>query len=95
MKEYVGKRVKIIAKVHGIIYRDKNGVGRLILEDIIVNGTYEKDHGWVKLTKSFTNAGIVTGDIFTATALVYEYMDINDITKTKLGFKTIRAVKVC
>ncbi len=90
MNKLINSRVNIVAIVDRIT-GDMNGVGRIVLKDLHVNGEYAKDHAWIKMTKAFR--GIKTGDMFTATALVYEYMDSSDINRAKTGLKTIRSVQ--
>lgn len=91
MNNLVGSRVDLIATV-GRITKDMNGVGRLVLKNVYVDGELVKDHAWVKMTRRIANSEIKAGDLFSATALAYEYMDSSDIKNMKTGFRSLRSI---
>ena len=90
MDNLVGTRVNLIAEVSSVT-SDVNGVGRLLLKNIIVNGVESsKHHAWVRKTNRCEC--LVVGDIFSATSIVVEYLDMYDIKKVKYGFRALRNV---
>ena len=90
MDKLVGTRVNLIAEVISVS-SDVNGVGRLLLKNIIVNGIEsDKHHAWVRKTNRCKH--LASGDIFSATAIVIEYLDMYDVKKSKHGFKSLRSI---
>lgn len=86
----VDSKVQVAAKVQNIINSDRNGVTRIVLCDVYVNGSYFRDHTWIKSTKRLDK--LSAGDKFTATAILHKYPSVNN--SDKFGLKTIRSVKV-
>ena len=73
------------------IYDGMKG-NHVVLKDVHVNGEYFRDHAWIKPNKRIVTS-LKRGDMFTATAVLHEYLDSSDVTKTKTGLKHIRNIQ--
>lgn len=86
----IQEQIKISAKIGLITQADKNGTGRILLEDIHINGERFRDHSWTPLTKRMYF--LEEGDKITCTAKISEY--ISPEAALKQGLKKLRNIKV-
>lgn len=88
MKE--GKSVVFEAKIKRIVKSDKSGTGRILLEDVAVDGEFFRDHVWAKTNKQFANLGLSEGEILIGNAKLYVYDDLDNPRQKKIGLKKLR-----
>jgi len=86
--------VTFSATIERFIGSDRSGVMRVVLKDVKVDGKPFRDHVWVKPNKQLENLGAKEGDMIEGTAKLYEYQDINDANKRKVGLKKLRSLTV-
>ena len=82
--------MEVSAKVDRFI-TDRMGVDRVVLSNIYVDGKFFRDHAWVKSSRRFKR--LKAGDMFTATAEVYDYIDVDTNKATKKGLRHFRHIK--
>jgi len=64
----------------------------VLLNDVIIDGEFFRDHVWVKNSKRFDR--FKKDDQITFTAEFKEYLDSSNVNNTKKGLRHIRFVKV-
>ena len=84
-----GQNMVVSAKVERFI-TDRLGVDRVVLSNIYVDGKFFRDHAWIKSSKRFNR--IKVGDVFTATAEMYDYIDVDTNKATKKGLRHFRNI---
>ena len=92
-KELVGSRVGVVARVVRINRNDRVMVDYVLIKAVYVNGKFFRDHNFIKYSRRLK--GIKKGDIISFTSKLEEYIDSENITKKKIGFKSIRSVVKC
>ena len=88
--ELVGSSVKVAATVEKIVVDNHTNLEMILLKDVYINGTFFRNHAWLKMTKRLSVLGFK--DHFTATASLIHYYDVDTNRKDKLGFKSFRSV---
>ena len=87
----VGSKVNVVAKV-GQIGINHVGVDMIVLKDVIVNGKKFRSHAHIKNSKRMDH--LKRGDIITATAEPYLYIDVDTNKCDKIGLSSFRSVVV-
>ncbi len=89
-KSLVGDRVSVICKVDRISRNNYLTSDFLLLRDVYFNGDFFRNHLYVKRSKRLEFA--CKDDVLTFTAIVKTYLDVDDVTQTKLGLCSVRQV---
>lgn len=89
MAELVGTKVTVEALFREKLSTDWNFKFKILLGDVFVNGTYYRDHTFVKFSSRWDIAK--TGDTIRFTAVVTSYMHKG---KQKFGFRRVRNLEV-
>ena len=84
-------RQKITAKVINRLV-DRNNIERLVLGDVYVNGSYFRDHCYIRVTKRTKHLKI--GGSIEAYAEVYKYIDVATNRPDKQGVRSLRSAKL-
>ena len=85
-----GQKVTISAQYSGCRVDHKTGLEYLVFEDVWVDGTFFRNHSWIKQSSRLKN--LKTGERYSFTAIVRNYLDADDVTRGKIGFGHIRSV---
>ena len=89
-KDLVGEKVSMTAKVARINRSNHMVDDYMLLHNVYVNGQYFRDHSFVKLKRRLSV--LKYGDLFAATAEMYEYIDFDDLEKKKIGLRNFRSI---
>ena len=92
LDELVGNSVQITAIVEAIVMSRHTNSELVLLYDVYVNGSYFRDHAFVKKTKRLSVLN--TGDKFGAKATLIDYHCSNSGKLDKLGLKSFRSVYI-
>ena len=92
LDELVGSSVKVTAIVETIVMSKHSNSELVLLYDVYVNGSYFRDHTFVKKTKRLSVLN--TGDKFGANATLIDYHCSTSGKLDKLGLKSFRSVYI-
>ena len=85
-----GQKVSVSAQYSGYRVDHKTGLTHLIFEAVWVDGTFFRDHTWIRKSSRLKNLEI--GKRYRFAAIVSCYLDAGDVTREKIGFRHIRSV---
>jgi len=86
------REVQFAATVGRVVAADKSGVGRILLEDVQIDGSPFRDHTWVQSNKRIDALHLQEGDMISGRAKLYAYVNLDDYDTNKLGLKKLRGV---
>ncbi len=90
--ELVGSSVEVTATVEAIVMSRHSNSELVLLYDVYVNGSFFRDHTFVKKTKRLSVLN--TGDKFGANATLIDYHCSSSGKLDKLGLKSFRSVYI-
>ena len=88
----INDQVIIQATYNKCSNRDYTVINHVLLCDVHVNGVFFRDHVWVKKSKQLCDEKFNKGDKLCCTAIVCEYINVDDAKKPKIGFRHVRCV---
>ena len=88
------KKVTITAKLQKKTFTGWSGIEHLVFEDVYVDGELYRDHIWLNYAKRFRAAKMKIGKVYSFTALVLHYPDVENVNGSKVGFGHIRNIKL-
>lgn len=68
----------------------KTSSDHIVLTDVHANGSYFRDHIWLKITRRMKNANLQKGQRIFFTATSYKYIDQGNPKTPKIGFTNKR-----
>ncbi len=90
--ELVGSSVEVTATVEAIVMSKHTNSELVLLYGVYVNGSFFRDHTFVKKTKRLSVLN--TGDKFGANATLIDYHCSSSGKLDKLGLKSFRSVYI-
>ncbi len=90
--ELVGSSVEVTATVEAIVMSRHTNSELVLLYEVYVNGSFFRDHTFVKKTKRLSVLN--TGDKFGANATLIDYHCSSSGKLDKLGLKSFRSVYI-
>ena len=90
--ELVGSSVEVTATVEAIVMSKQANRELVLLYDVYVNGSYFRDHTFIKKTKRLS--ALNTGDKFGGKATLIDYHCSSSGKLDKLGLKSFRSVYI-